>query len=321
MTAAQALRTMKILFYKHNDDGQAWLEQLARRLPQAEIRRWSDGDLAAADYALVWKPPAEVLSRPGLKAVFNLGAGVDALLGFLQRQPDLLPAQVPIIKIDDAGMGQQMVQYVSYAVLRHFRRMHDYRRQQDQGAWLPLPPRRQSDYRVGVLGAGALGSQVARALRDAGFPVRTWTRRPNALPGTDNFAGAARKDAFLQGLSAVINMLPLTPDTENLLDRHCFSQLAQAALVVNVARGAHLVEADLLQALGSGQVSMAMLDVFRDEPLPAGHPFWSHPAIDITPHISAITMLDESVAQIAERIETLERGGQVEGIVDRSCGY
>lgn len=313
---------MHILLCSAGGDQSRWLSDIAAALPQAQARIWQAGDTAPADYALVWKPPVEVLlQRPGLKAVFNLGAGVDPLLAMLRQHADLLPPQVPLIKLDDAGMAQQMVQYVGYAVMRHFRRFDDYARQQQQGVWQTLPRRRIEDCRVGVLGLGVLGAQVASSLVQQGFPVRGWSRSAKTLPGVDSYAGPEAMGGFLDGLQVLVNMLPLTDDTRDILDLALFNRLKKGAALINVARGAHLVESDLLDALESGQLAGATLDVFREEPLPAEHPFWFEPRIEITPHISALTVRSDSIAQIVEKIHALERGEAVTGVVDLSRGY
>lgn len=313
---------MHILLSSAGGDQSRWLTDLSNSLPQAQVRIWQAGDTAPADYALVWKPPVEVLRRrAGLKAVFNLGAGVDPLLAQLRLYPDLVPPKVPLIKLDDAGMAQQMVQYVSYAVLRHFRKFDDYARQQQAGRWQTLPRRRIEECPVGILGLGALGSQVAASLVQQCFPVRGWSRSAKPLPGVDSYAGAAGLGDFLSGLQVLVNMLPLTADTENILNGEMFAQLGKGACLINVARGAHLVESDLLAALQSGQLAGATLDVFREEPLPAGHPFWKEPRIEITPHISALTVRLDSIVQIVEKIHALERGEAVTGVIDRVRGY
>lgn len=313
---------MDILFFNPGDDPAPWLDALSGALPRARLRVWSPQDTEPADYALVWKPPAEVLlGRRGLKAVFNLGAGVDALMARLRAQPQLLAPGVPIFKLDDAGMGLQMAHYVLHGVLAHHRRFDEYALQQVSRRWAPLPLRPPADCPVGLLGAGVLGSMVASALLAAGFPVRCWSRSGHAPEGAAGHAGHAQLGTFLDGLQVLVNLLPLTPETENILDRKLFLQLARGATLINVARGAHLVESELLGALDEGLLGGAILDVFRDEPLPREHPFWTHPRIRLTPHIAAQTLVADSVAQIAERIALLERGQPVGGMVIRERGY
>ncbi|NEX60592.1 2-hydroxyacid dehydrogenase [Noviherbaspirillum galbum] len=319
---------MRILFYKAGaTDAAQWLDGLASRLPGSQVRAWTPGDDAPADYALLWKPPAALL-RPerGLKAIFSLGAGVDALLDLLRTHPGLVPDTLPLVKLDDAGMGRQMAHYACAAVLRQFRRFDDYARAQASRQWQALPADDPANHAVAVLGLGALGSQVATALAGLGFPVRGWRRRlPDKPDPRDDriasFAGSDGFDACLSGANALVNLLPLTAGTENILNRAAFGKLARGAHVINLARGAHLVDDDLIAALASGQVGHATLDVFRQEPLPPGHPFWGHPGITITPHVSALTLRDPSLDQIAGRILAFEAGGPLQGMVDRSRGY
>jgi len=313
---------VNILLYMPGDDASSWLDEIAAALPSANMRAWTEGDTASADYALVWKPTAEVLAgRQHLKAVFNLGAGVDALLALLRVHPHLLPPEVPFIKLDDAGMASQMTQYVLHAVLRHFRRFDTYADLQRENRWQPLAGRDASSHIIGVMGLGALGTPVAKALAQLGFPVRGWSRRRRPVEQVASFAGPGELPAFLDDLNVLVNLLPLTAETENMLNREVFARLAPGAQLINIARGAHLVENDLLQALDSGQLATATLDVFREEPLPPQHPFWNDPRIHVTPHVAAQTLRRESVRQIAERIGRLEQGLGVDGVIDVNRGY
>ncbi len=313
---------MKILFYAYPDHAEAWMRSLESHLPGAQVRFWQKGDDAPADHLVTRNPPPQLLiDRPGLRAVFNLGAGVDALMQALTHPEATLPARVPVIRLDDAGMAGQMVDYVVHAVLHHHRHFEDYAISRRQGLWLPLPPPDKATFQVGVLGLGLLGSEVAKALSALGFQVRGWSRQPKADSVVPCHAGAGGMGEFLRGLNCLINLLPLTPETENILQRDLFEQLARGAYLINVARGGHLVEADLLSAIQSGQLSGARLDVTRTEPLPAEHPFWSEPRISITPHISAVNLIEPSMRQIATKIRALAAGKAVAGVVDRQRGY
>ena len=313
---------MDILLCLPDDDAASWIDELAAVLPAARVRPWRPGDRAAADYVLVWNPPMEALAgRARLKAVFNLGAGVDAVLALLAAHPDLLPPHVPLIKLDDAGMAPQMVQYVLAAVLRHVRRLPEYAALQRARRWQPLPGHDVATHAVGVMGLGALGTPVAAALAQLGFVVRGWSRGPRAVDQVACFAGPDALPDFLDGLDVLVNLLPLTPHTADILDRTLFARLAPGAQLINIGRGAHLVEEDLLRALDSGQLAQATLDVFREEPLPPDHPFWGHPRIDITPHVAALTLRSESARQIAARIACIERGLPIDGVIDRTSGY
>ncbi|HSV46594.1 MAG TPA: NAD(P)-dependent oxidoreductase, partial [Ramlibacter sp.] len=177
------------------------------------------------------------------------------------------------------------------------------------------------DYPVGVMGLGVLGQRVAQALAGFEFPVNGWSRSPREVAGIHCFAGEARMGAFLAASRFLVCLLPLTPDTEGLLNRATLSQLQAGGYVINVARGGHLVDADLIALLDSGHLAGATLDVFRTEPLPSEHPFWAHPKITVTPHTSARTLREESIAQIAGKIAAFERGEPLAGVVDRQRGY
>ncbi|SAL20142.1 2-hydroxyacid dehydrogenase [Caballeronia telluris] len=312
----------RIIFYERSTDASLWLHDLARALPEADLREWQPGDTAPADYAIVWRAPRELFAnRPDLKAVFNLGAGVDAILDVERKEPGTLPPNAKLVRLEDSGMAQQMVEYAMHAVLRYMRRLDEYEALQREGRWEKLRAHPRERFTVGVLGLGVLGTEVARALTTLGVPVRGFSRSAKQIAGVSTYAGEAQFDAFLDGVQVLINLLPHTPDTEGMLNRRLFAKLAHGAYLVNLARGAHLVDDDLLGALDSGQIAAATLDVFHTEPLPKDHPFWQAPRVTITPHVSAETLREESVEQIARKISALERGESISGIVDMTRGY
>jgi glyoxylate/hydroxypyruvate reductase A len=309
---------MDIIFHSAGANPELWQYALQQAMPDANMRVWHEGDTAAADYALVWKPPAEMLrGRTDLKAIFNLGAGVDAIL----HLADALPAGVPVVRLDDAGMGVQMAEFVAHAVLRYFRRLDDYAMQNREQLWRCLKPYEKKDFSIGILGLGVLGNRILDALRVFDFPLNGWSRTQKNLPGVNCYAGNAQLDSFLRASRVLVVILPLTTETENLLDKTKLAQLPKGAYVINVARGAHIIEADLLDLIQQGHIAGATLDVFREEPLPPAHPFWQEPRITITPHISALTMRDESARQIAAKITALQNGLPIAGLVDQSRGY
>jgi glyoxylate/hydroxypyruvate reductase A len=306
---------MKLLFCCAGTKPEPWIAGLRAALPAAEVAVWEPG-APAADYAVVWAPPQAFLDeQPGLRAVFNIGAGVDALLKLR------LPPTARVVRLDDAGMSVQMAEYVCHAVIRHFREFDGYEADVQQGRWSYRKPRSRADFAVGVMGLGVLGSRVAQALRVFEFPVNGWSRSPKALDGVRGFSGREGFNDFLAASRVLVNLLPLTPDTQDILNRGTLSRLQPGGYIVNVARGAHLVDEDLLALLDEGHLAGATLDVFRTEPLPAGHPFWAHPKITVTPHTSARTLRDESIAQIAGKIRALEQGEPIAGIVDPVRGY
>jgi glyoxylate/hydroxypyruvate reductase len=306
---------MNIAFCCTDTKAEPWLQGLQAALPGAAVSVWQPG-APAADYAVVWAPPQQFLDEQRvLKALFNIGAGVDALLQLK------LPPHALVVRLDDAGMAVQMAEYVCHAVIRHFREFDACEAAMRAGQWAFRKPRLRQDFPVGVMGLGVLGARVAKALAHFDFPVNGWSRSPKALDGVRTFSGAAGMSDFLAASRVLVNLLPLTPETENILNRASLSRLQAGGHVINVARGAHLVDADLIALLDSGHLAGATLDVFRTEPLPAGHPFWRHPRITLTPHTSARTLRDESIAQMVGKIGALERGEVIAGIVDPVRGY
>jgi glyoxylate/hydroxypyruvate reductase A len=269
-----------------------------------------------ADHAVVWSPPQSFIDeQTQLQNLFNIGAGVDALLKLK------LPSSLNIVRLNDAGMSVQMAEYVCHAVIRYFRELNHYEKDTQEKRWSYRKPALRSEFSVGVLGAGVLGSKVAQALQQFEFPVNVWSRSPKQLTGVKSFAGPEQLPAFLKATRVLVNLLPLTADTENILNRANLSQLQAGSFLINVARGKHVVDQDLIDLLDQGHMAGATLDVFRVEPLPPDHAFWSHPQIVVTPHTSARTLRDESVAQIASKIQSVYAGLPIEGRVDKVRGY
>ena len=313
-----AVAPIRITFCCIDTKAQPWLEGLRAALPHATVEQWVVGaDLA--DYAVVWAPPQAFFDEQvALKGIFNIGAGVDALMKLR------LPATAAVVRLDDAGMSVQMAEYVCHAVIRHFREFDAYEADVSAGKWSYRKPRLRSDFPVGVMGLGVLGERVARALAQFDFPTLGWSRSPKTVDGVRCFSGQAGFSDFLAATRVLVCLLPLTPETEGILRRDTLVQLLPGAYVINVARGGHLVDDDLLALIASGHVAGATLDVFRLEPLPAAHPFWHHPKITITPHTSARTLREESIAQIAGKIRALHEGEPVTGlagVVDLKKGY
>lgn len=309
---------MKIAVCLSNTKPAPWIASLQAALPEAQVYEWVPG-APPADYALVWAPPQQFIDeQPQLKVLFNAGAGVDALLRMK------LPASMALVRLDDAGMSVQMAEYVVHAVTRHFREFQAYDQAQAQSHWAYRKPHRRQEFSVGILGLGILGKRVAEAVRQFEFPVNGWSRTPKQIEGVSCFSGETGLSAFLAASRVLVCLLPLTPDTQGLMNRQTLSQLPPGAYLINVARGAHLVDEDLLALLDEGHLAGATLDVFRTEPLPQAHAFWQHPKITVTPHISARTLRDESIAQIAQKISALHRGEpltSLAGVVDPKKGY
>ncbi len=296
-------------------DPAPWVQGLQAALPQAHVSAWAPG-AAPADHAIVWAPPQQFIDeQTGLQAMFNIGAGVDALLKLR------LPPGLKVVRLDDAGMSVQMAEYVCHAVIRHFREFDGYDADTQSCKWSYRKPRSRADFAVGVMGLGVLGERVAKALQVFDFPVNGYSRSPKQIEGVRGFAGPHALPDFLQASRILVNLMPLTPETENILNKDTLSRLQRGGYLINVARGKHLVEEDLIALLDSGHLAGAMLDVFRTEPLPVEHPFWRHPKITVTPHTSARTLREESIAQIVGKILALQSGEAIRGVVDPVRGY
>jgi glyoxylate/hydroxypyruvate reductase A len=309
---------MRISFCCTDTKAEPWLAGLRAAFPADAVEQWTPG-AGPADYAVVWAPPQQFLDEQlQLKALFNIGAGVDALLKLR------LPPNAAVVRLDDAGMSVQMAEYVCHAVIRHFREFDAYEADVKLGKWSYRRPQLRADFPVGVMGLGVLGERVAGALAQFDFPVRGWSRSPKEVPGVQCFSGDAGFHDFLSATRILVCLLPLTPGTENIMNRQTLSSLRPGAYVINVARGAHLVDEDLIALIDNGHLAGATLDVFRTEPLPAEHAFWKHPKITVTPHTSARTLREESIAQIAGKIAALQAGQPISslaGVVDPKKGY
>jgi len=307
---------LKIQLQAPRDEGAAWQKALAAALPGATIAVWPETS-TDPDYALVWKPPPELFARVRpARAIFNLGAGVEVLLS-----TPSLPEGVPIIRLEDAGMAVQMAEYVTLAVLSAYRETAAYSAQQREGLWQPRPRLAKAEFGVGILGFGVLGQAVATDLARFGFPLSAWSKTRKDVPGVRSFSGQAELFVFLASARVLVCFLPSTRETRDLLNRATLSRLPRGAWLVNVARGPIVVDDDLIALLDEGHLAGATLDVFREEPLPRGHPFWHHPRITLTPHTSAVTVVEDSIAQVVDKIRRLERGEPVTGVVDRARGY
>lgn len=306
---------MRISFCCSDTQAEPWLRDLRAALPQAQVSLWQSGD-APADYGVVWQPPQAFFDQqPQLRAAFNIGAGVDALLR-LRIAPG-----TALVRLDDAGMGVQMAEYVCHALIRHYRQFAGYDTQQRSNLWQQRELLPRTAMPVGIMGLGVLGQQVARAVAQFGFVVNGWSRSAKDVPGVRSFSAAQGLHDFLAASRVLVSVLPSTPETRNLINRDTLSRLQPGAFLINVARGAQLVEEDLLALLDSGHMAGAALDVFRSEPLAPEHPLWRHPKVSVTPHIAALTLRAESVAQIAAKIAALEQARPVAGLVDRQRGY
>jgi glyoxylate/hydroxypyruvate reductase A len=313
---------MRVALNIPTDADPCWLELFRAALPCAQVYSRASGqpvdpNAVAADYVIAYGTCETLFDEQRqMKAIFTLSAGVRHLL----KLPNL-PRSVPLIRLEDAGMAEQMVRYALAAALQFVQRLDIYARQQRDARWEQHEPLSPASISAGVMGLGVIGSQVAHALTAQGFTVRGYARSAKALDTVAVFAGESQLDAFLDGLDFLVCVLPATPETDGILNRRSLSRLADGAHVVNIGRGAALVEDDLLALLDAGKLGGATLDVFRMEPLPTDHPFWRRPDILVTPHVSGLTVPADAVAQVAGKIARLERGEPVTGVVAFEKGY
>ncbi|MCA1495432.1 glyoxylate/hydroxypyruvate reductase A [Bradyrhizobium sp. NBAIM14] len=308
---------MTVLYKANMVRGAEWALFFAERAPDVPFRLWPDiGDPAAVRYLVAWVPPDDITTTfPNLELVFSVGAGVD------QFDTTTVPAHIPLVRMLEPGIAETMVEYVTMAVLALHRDLLDFVSQQRQQVWREIritPARRRH---VGVMGLGQLGQAVLERLKTFGFPLLGWNRSPREIEGVTCYAGADALPEFLAQADILVCLLPLTDQTRGILNAELFARLPRGAGLVNVGRGPHLVEADLLAALDSGALSGAVLDVTDPEPLPAGHPFWSHPRILLTPHNASMTTPDTAVDFVLDVIARHRRGEELPGLVDRRRGY
>jgi glyoxylate/hydroxypyruvate reductase A len=283
----------------------------------------NDYDAAAIDYAAVWKPrPGVLAGLPNLKAIFNLGAGVDALMA----DPTL--PDVPVVRVVDPDMTQRMTEYVVWQVLHHHRGAFHFWQKQAEKSWTPIPLKpAASEVRVGILGFGVLGRDAAGALVRLGFQVAGWSRSQAAsVPGVTTYAGADQLDAFLGATDILVVLLPLTAETRGVLNRDLFAKLAKdgrlgGPVLINAGRGGLQNEADIVAALDDGTLKGASLDVFVEEPLPVSSPIWTHPRIVLTPHAAADSDPRHIAKYVLQQLARHKAGEPLANVVDRTKGY
>ena len=305
-----------VICFPKEQEASRWQADLQQHLPHATIALWQPSCTFQADYAIVWRATQAFFdSQTQLKAIFNAGAGVDALLALK------VPAHIPIVRLEDAGMGAQMAQYVAHAALKHVRQFDVYAHSASLATWQPKAPQRMADFPIGIMGYGVLGQAIASGLIGLGFTVHAWARRAALSASIPVYAGEQGLPTFLAATRILVCVLPLTPHTQGLVNHALLKQLRPKAYFINVARGEHVNETDLLTALSDGTLAGATLDVCTHEPAGQDHPFWKQSNLTLTPHIAAASLRQESIAQIAQKLLALASGESVSGVINTACGY
>ena len=300
------------------DKTEWWCQMLRDLMPDWDIYPISKvPDPDKVTYSVVWRPTTGAMTPfNNLKAIVSLGAGIDHVLADKE-----LPEDVPIIRTVGTDLTQRMKEYVALHVLRHHRELPTIQANQSKQAWeqIVVPP--ATGRRVGVMGLGNLGTAAATLLTQIGFQVAGWSRAPKDIPGVQCYAGSEGFGAFLEGTEILVCLLPLTENTRGILNADTFNRLKRGASVINAARGPHMVDSDLIEALNSGQIGGATLDVFHVEPLPASHPFWTHPKITVTPHVASLIDAPTGSKIVARNIRTFDETGTVADLADAKRGY
>jgi glyoxylate/hydroxypyruvate reductase A len=309
---------VEVFVYKADPErGRRWAEVFRREAPEIDFRIWPDiGDPLRVNYLAAWEPPSDIGARfPNLKLLFSTGAGID------QFDLAALPPALPVVRMVEPGIIGGMVEYVTHAVLDLHRDMPAYRRAQQRCEWKALPVKTAGERRVGVLGLGSLGQAVLAQLVALHFDCAGWSRSQHAVDGVRCFAGEAGLPGFLERAEILVCLLPLTAETRGFLNGALFARLPQGAALVHVGRGPQLVVPDLMAALDNGRIAEAVLDVTDPEPLPPGHPLWSHERVRITPHIASLTQPATAARVVLENLRRFARGEVLVGLVDRGRGY
>lgn len=297
--------------------GAVWAELFARQMPELPFRIWPEiGDPREVRYLAAWQPPDDIGARfPKLEVLFSTGAGTDHF------DLSAIPATLPVVRMVEPGIIAGMVEYVSLAVLSIHRDWRTYLEQQRNAHWQAHRVYPAASCRVGVLGLGMLGRAVLERLSGFGFDCAGWSRSPQGIEGVACHAGPEQLQAFLRRTDILVCLLPLTGSTRGILSKPLFDQLPRGATLINVGRGGHLVQEDLLRALEDGQLGHAILDVCEPEPLPPDHPFWTHPRVTLTPHIASMTQPETAVEAVIGNIHRHRQGLPMIGLVDRVSGY
>jgi len=306
-----------IAYISRDTDGVLWNKVLTGGLGPIDFRTLAQlGNIDDIEIALAWKPdPGLLATFENLRLIVSLGMGVDHLLS-----DDKLP-DVPIVRIMDDGLIGQMSEYAIFWALRHHRDIDKYAASQRAGRWKPLDFVDTIHRRIGIMGLGTIGQDTARKFALLGFPTAGWSRTAKELPGIETFNGSDGFWRFLARTDILIDVLPLTRETRGLLDGKAFAALPRGAYFINMARGGHVVDTALLAALDSGHLSGAALDVFNHEPLPAGHPYWTHPKVNVTPHIAGATNPRTASPGVIENINRLRAGRDLLHRIDPRTGY
>lgn len=309
---------MALVIIRQDEKIEAWKQALLAKRPDLEIYSYLEPHpKAKIRMALVWKHPAgSLMQYPNLESIASFGAGVDFI--FEDKE---VPQHLPITRVVDPVLASDMSEFVIGQILSYLKHLHLYKADQINHLWRPMEYKRWADISVGIMGMGVLGTVLASDLKKLGCKVHGWASSSKNIEGIPVYCGAKEKDTFLSRSSVLVCLLPLTEETRGILNKDLFTQLPKGAYIINVARGGHLVDDHLIEMIDKGQLSGAALDVFHQEPLGKGHPFWSHPSIHITPHVASFSNTEAVVPQLLENYQRLLDDRPLLNLVTRKKGY
>lgn len=309
---------MAIVIIRQDNKIDSWKKALKAKAPDISIYSYlEEHPKEEITLACVWKQPVDSLKQyPNLKCIASLGAGVDFIF-----KDQSVPENIPITRVVDPVLASDMSEFVLALILSFFKNLNNYRTDQMKKVWYPQEYKRISDVTVGIMGMGALGEKLAEDLIKNRFKVIGWATSPKIIPGVEVYTGDKEKNTFLSKSNILVCLLPLTRETTGILNSKLFKELPKQSYVINVARGGHLVDEDLLEYINNGHLAGAGLDVFHEEPLSVEHPFWTHPKIHITPHIASVSDIESVIPQLLENYGRLKEGLPLNNIVNREKGY
>jgi glyoxylate/hydroxypyruvate reductase len=309
---------MSIAIIFNNKDTRPWEQKLKELLPETMIEVYPNiSSFEDVNFLLCWKPEHNVISKfSNVRLIQSVGASIDHI-----TNTQTLNDSIEITRIIDHNLNHDMWEFLLSIVSSEIKNLYSYRQQQSLHEWKPIVYKNFRDTTVSIMGLGQIGSYVAQRFSELGFMVKGWSNSEKNIPNVSTFAGHDSLQPFLENTDFLINILPFTASTENILNKDIFQQLKKGTFLINVGRGEHLNENDLMEALANGQITGAYLDVFREEPLPKSHPFWTNPKIKITPHIASITNLDSAAEQVVANFKALMAGEKIQNTVSILKGY
>ena len=309
---------MSIVVIRQDDKISSWVEAIKAIAPDIKVYSYLEvPDVNDIEVALVWKHPKESLTQyPNLKYIASSGAGVDFIF-----EDTSAPIHLPITRVVDTMLASDMSEYVIAVILSHLKNLNDYKINQVNSIWKPKTYHRIADFTVGILGLGALGSVLSKDLIKFGFKTQGWSLSHKSLQGVKTYTGQEELPSFLATTEILVCLLPLTNETNSILNKNLFEKLPKGAYIINVARGGHLVDEDIIEVLDNEHLSGATLDVYHQEPLPKTHPFWKHPKIHMTPHYASVSDTKSVVPQIIENYKLMKAGKPLLNLVSKSKGY